>query len=75
MKPFFLLKISIFEKDIPKPVPIKSKITQEMFGDAVMILEFLDNFGDLFSLKDDFPNGFSYGRQTLFLKLFLKINL
>ena len=31
-----------------------------MFGDAVMILEFLNNFGDLFELKDDFPNGFNY---------------
>jgi len=35
-----------------------------MFGDAVMILEFLDNFGDLFSLRDDFPNGFSYGKHN-----------
>ena len=30
--------------DLPKPIPIKSKLTQEMFGDALMILEFLNNF-------------------------------
>jgi bromodomain adjacent to zinc finger domain protein 1A len=47
--------------EIPKPVPIRSKITQHMFGDAVMILEFLNNFGELFEIKDDFPNGFNYG--------------
>lgn len=46
--------------ELPQPQPIKSKITQEMFGDAVMILEFLNLFGDLFELKDDFPNGFNY---------------
>ena len=30
-----------------------------MFGDALMILEFLNHFGDLFELRDDFPAGFS----------------
>ncbi len=32
-----------------------------MFGDAVMILEFLNHFGELFEIKGDFPNGFNYG--------------
>lgn len=45
---------------LPVPVPVKSKITQSMFGDAIMILEFLQHFGDLFELKDDFPNGFNF---------------
>jgi hypothetical protein len=26
-----------------------------------MILEFLNNFGDVFELSNDFPNGFSLG--------------
>lgn len=46
--------------DLPKAVPIQSKISQEMFGDSVMILEFLNYFGDLFQLKEDFPAGFSF---------------
>jgi bromodomain adjacent to zinc finger domain protein 1A len=47
--------------ELPKPVPIRSKIPQNMFGDAVMILEFLNHFGELFEIKGDFPNGFNYG--------------
>ncbi|CAF0741721.1 unnamed protein product [Brachionus calyciflorus] len=56
--------------ELPKPIPIKSKLTQDMFGDAVMILEFLLNFGDLFELKADFPNGFNFNllENALFSK-------
>ncbi len=46
-------------KPIPHPLPIQSKLSQEMLGDAIIILEFLNNFGDLFDLADDFPNGFN----------------
>lgn len=46
--------------ELPKPVPIKSKISQEMFGDCIMILEFLQHFGDVFELNYDFPNGFNF---------------
>lgn len=31
-----------------------------MFGDCIMILEFLNHFGDTFDLNDDFPNGFNF---------------
>jgi hypothetical protein len=57
---------------LPEPTPIKSKITQEMFGDAIMILEFLNHFGDLFNLKDDFPNGFNFDllENALFSKTY-----
>ena len=44
---------------VPTPTPVKSKLTQAMFGDAVMILEFLNQFGELFELSDDFPTGLS----------------
>ena len=44
---------------MPHPSPIQSKITHEMLGDAIMILEFLNNFGELFQLSGDFPNGFN----------------
>ena len=46
--------------DLPKATPIQSKITQEMFADAVMILEFLNYFGELFEIKEDFPTGFNF---------------
>lgn len=56
--------------ELPKPIPIKSKLTQDMFGDALMILEFLNSFGDLFELKADFPNGFNFNllENALFSK-------
>lgn len=31
-----------------------------MFADAVMILEFLNYFGELFEIKEDFPTGFNF---------------
>ena len=45
---------------LPRATPIKAKMSQSMFGDAVMLLEFLAHFGELFQLRDDFPNGFGY---------------
>jgi len=45
--------------ELPRGMPVQSKISHEMFADAAMILEFLNNFGDLFELRNDFPNGFS----------------
>lgn len=56
--------------ELSKPVPIKSKLSQEMFGDALMILEFVTNFGDLFDIKSDFPNGFNFNllENALFSK-------
>lgn len=47
-------------KTLPKPQPVSSKISQEMLGDATLILEFLNNFGELFELGDDFPGGFNF---------------
>lgn len=46
--------------ELPQPTPIQSKITQSMFGDSLMLLEFLAYFGDLFDLKADFPTGFNF---------------
>lgn len=56
--------------ELPKPVPVKSKLSQDMFGDALMILEFVTNFGDLFDIKSDFPNGFNFNllENALFSK-------
>ena len=45
--------------DLPKPTEIKTKIPTNLFGDALMIVEFLNCFGDLFDINVDFPNGFT----------------
>ncbi|KAG8560770.1 hypothetical protein GDO81_015120 [Engystomops pustulosus] len=47
-------------KDLPAPIPVKTKLPHDCFGDAVMVLEFLHAFGDLFDLKDEFPEGVSF---------------
>ncbi|KAM9465864.1 bromodomain adjacent to zinc finger domain protein 1A isoform 1-T3 [Clarias gariepinus] len=44
-------------KELPTPVPVKTRLPPELFGDALMVLEFLNGFGELFDLKDEFPDG------------------
>lgn len=44
-------------KELPKPIPVKTRLPPELFGDALMVLEFLHAFGELFDLKDEFPDG------------------
>ena len=46
---------------MPLPKPVQSHIPTELFGDTVMVLEFLKSFGDLFELDDAFPNGINFG--------------
>ncbi|KAI4893977.1 hypothetical protein NFI96_015495 [Prochilodus magdalenae] len=44
-------------KELPNPQPVKTRLASELFGDALMVLEFLKAFGDIFDLKDEFPDG------------------
>uniref|UniRef100_A0A672SB32 Bromodomain adjacent to zinc finger domain protein 1A n=1 Tax=Sinocyclocheilus grahami TaxID=75366 RepID=A0A672SB32_SINGR len=44
-------------KELPKSLPVKTRLPPELFGDALMVLEFLNAFGELFDLKDEFPDG------------------
>ncbi|XP_060735647.1 bromodomain adjacent to zinc finger domain protein 1A isoform X2 [Tachysurus vachellii] len=44
-------------KELPTPVPVKTRLPPELFGDALMVLEFLKAFGELFDLNDEFPEG------------------
>ncbi|XP_062863386.1 bromodomain adjacent to zinc finger domain protein 1A isoform X2 [Trichomycterus rosablanca] len=46
-------------KELPKPLPVKTGLSPELFGDALMVLEFLKAFGELFDLKDEFPDDIS----------------
>ncbi|XP_078262668.1 bromodomain adjacent to zinc finger domain protein 1A [Rhinoraja longicauda] len=44
-------------KELPCPTPVKTRLPSELFGDALMVLEFLNAFGELFDLQDEFPDG------------------
>ncbi|XP_054545815.1 bromodomain adjacent to zinc finger domain protein 1A isoform X3 [Talpa occidentalis] len=46
-------------KELPEPTPVKTRLPPEIFGDALMVLEFLNAFGELFDLQDEFPEGVS----------------
>ncbi|XP_071354679.1 bromodomain adjacent to zinc finger domain protein 1A isoform X2 [Trachinotus anak] len=46
-------------KELPCPVPVRTRLPAELFGEALMVLEFLRAFGEVFDLKDEFPDGIS----------------
>ncbi|KAK0152886.1 Bromodomain adjacent to zinc finger domain protein 1A [Merluccius polli] len=46
-------------KELPRPVPVHSRLPAGVFGEALMVVEFLRAFGDLFDLQDEFPDGVS----------------
>ncbi|XP_061531351.1 LOW QUALITY PROTEIN: bromodomain adjacent to zinc finger domain protein 1A [Phycodurus eques] len=46
-------------KDLPAPTPVRTRLPAELFGEAMMVLEFLRAFGEDFGLKDEFPDGVS----------------
>ncbi|EDO44053.1 predicted protein [Nematostella vectensis] len=47
-------------KDLPNPIPVRVKFPSHLFGDVVMVLEFLNVFGSQFDIKDDFPSGLTF---------------
>nr|DBA14261.1 TPA: hypothetical protein GDO54_005255 [Pyxicephalus adspersus] len=47
-------------KELPAAIPVKTRLPPQCFGDALMVSEFLHAFGDLFDLKDEFPDGMSF---------------
>ncbi|ELW63180.1 Bromodomain adjacent to zinc finger domain protein 1A [Tupaia chinensis] len=49
-------------KELPEPTPVKTRLPPEIFGDALMVLEFLNAFGELFDLQDEFPEGVTLGK-------------
>lgn len=38
------------------------KLPSELFGDMMMVLEFLNVFGNIFDMKDEFPSGLTFGK-------------
>ncbi|POI25892.1 hypothetical protein CIB84_010358 [Bambusicola thoracicus] len=51
-------------KELPVPMPVKTRLPPEIFGDALMVLEFLYAFGELFDLQDEFPEGVTLGKLS-----------
>ena len=43
-------------------MPVQSRLPAVVFGEALMVVEFLRVFGDLFDLQDEFPDGVSLGK-------------
>lgn len=50
-----------FYQELPRPDPVRTRLPAELFGEALMVLEFLRAFGEVFDLKDEFPDGVSLG--------------
>ena len=42
-----------------------SKFPPDVFGDMIMILEFLYVFGEFFGIKEDFPDGITLGKYNI----------
>lgn len=59
--PLINLSFASFQ-DLPKAKPVQIKLPSDLFGDMMMVLEFLNVFGNLFDIKDEFPNGLSFGK-------------
>ncbi|NXT75180.1 BAZ1A protein, partial [Zapornia atra] len=51
-------------QELPVPMPVKTRLPPEIFGDALMVLEFLYAFGELFDLQDEFPEGVTLGKLS-----------
>ena len=49
---------------LPGPTAVRTELPMELFGDAVMVLEFLHTFGPLFNLKEAIPAGINFGEFT-----------
>ncbi|XP_040054562.2 bromodomain adjacent to zinc finger domain protein 1A isoform X2 [Gasterosteus aculeatus] len=46
-------------RELPSPVPVRTRLPPHLFGEALMVLEFLRAFGEVLALKDEFPEGVS----------------
>ena len=57
------LSLSLFQP-LPKPTPVKSILPHEQFGNAVMLLEFLNTFGPLFNVKEAIRGGITIGESS-----------
>ena len=61
-------------QELPEPTPVKTRLPPEIFGDALMVLEFLNAFGELFDLQDEFPEGVTLGKCYCYVTFHPKIS-
>lgn len=52
---------------LPELNVVQTRLPGECFGDAVMVLEFINCFTSLFDLREYFPKGFTYGTYTVII--------
>lgn len=52
---------------LPELNVVQTRLPGECFGDAVMVLEFINCFTSLFDLREYFPKGFTYGTYIVII--------
>lgn len=55
---------------MPEFMPVHTRVPVELFGDAVMILEFAYVFKSIFDFKQFFPKGFTWSKCCCFFVFF-----
>ncbi|XP_065062653.1 bromodomain adjacent to zinc finger domain protein 1A-like isoform X2 [Rhopilema esculentum] len=48
-------------KELPEPQGLATKMQGDLFGDALMVVEFLNIFGAFYDIKDSFQQDITYG--------------
>ena len=48
-------------QELPEPQGLATKIQGDLFGDALMVVEFLNIFGAFYDIKDSFQQDITYG--------------
>ena len=64
--------LCIHLQELPKTTPVSIKLPSDLFGDMMMVLEFLNIFGNLFDIKDEFPSGLTFGNVFTIDILFIQ---
>ena len=65
---------NIHLQELPKTTPVSIKLPSDLFGDMMMVLEFLNIFGNLFDIKDEFPSGLTFGNVFMIDILWIQID-
>lgn len=50
---------------LPEAIPVKTALPLRLFGDAVMIVEFLKTFGPLFNMKEVITSEVTFGKDAV----------
>lgn len=52
---------------LPEPMPIKCRISSDLFSDSMLVLEFFHSFNDLFDIETIFPMGITLELMEIIL--------